>query len=124
MRRKLVRRLRRNGSIVAALVLAALGIGALGYHVLDGLPWLDGVLNAAMILTGMGPVSPVRSSAAKVFAIFYAIFSGIFFLTMVALLLAPAVSHFLHHFHIELDELELTRPPVERPHDSEGPPPG
>jgi hypothetical protein len=49
------------------LVLAALGIGAVGYHVLDGLPWLDAALNAAMILTGMGPVSPI-SSAAKVFA--------------------------------------------------------
>ena len=57
-----------------------------------------------MILTGMGPVNPVVTPAAKVFAIVYALFSGVFFLTMVALLLAPALHHFLHRFHLELSE--------------------
>jgi len=83
-------------------VLAAVGIGAAGYHVFDNLPWLDAALNATMILTGMGPVNPVVTPAAKLFAIAYALFSGVFFLTMVAVLLAPALHHFLHRFHLEL----------------------
>ena len=103
-RRILLRRLARNGLLVAALIFAAVGIGAVGYHVFDDLPWLDAALNATMILTGMGPVNPVVSPSAKLFAIFYALFSGVFFLTVVAVLLAPALQHFLHRFHLELDE--------------------
>ena len=109
LRRALVRRLVRNGGIVAAFILAALLIGAAGYHTFDGLPWLDALLNAAMILTGMGPVAPISTPAAKVFATIYALFSGVFFLTMVALLLAPALHHFLHRFHLELRERESHR---------------
>ncbi len=102
--RVLVRRLAKNGAIVGGLIAVALAIGAAGYHYLDGLPWLDATLNAAMILTGMGPVDRVVSPQAKVFAIIYSLFSAVFFLTMVAVLLAPAVQHFLHRFHLELDE--------------------
>jgi hypothetical protein len=57
-----------------------------------------------MILTGMGPVSPITRPATKVFAIVYALFSGVFFLTIVAVLLAPAFHHFLHRFHLDLNE--------------------
>src|SRR3712207_1235463 len=92
-RRHLIRRSLRNASVVVALVAAALAVGAAGYHFLDGLSWLDATLNAAMILTGMGPVSPIRTPAAKLFAIGYALLSGVFFLTMVAVLLAPALHH-------------------------------
>ena len=94
----------RNGLLVAGLVAAAIGVGAWGYHTLNGLPWLDAALNAAMILTGMGPVNPVVTPAAKLFAIGYSLFSGVFFLTLVAVLLAPALHHFLHRFHLELEE--------------------
>ncbi len=79
-----------------------LAIGSAGYHLLGGLPWLDAALNAAMILTGMGPVQPISTPPAKVFAIGYALFSGVFFLTVVAVLLAPALQHFLHRFHLKL----------------------
>jgi hypothetical protein len=109
LRRILVRRLVRNGAVVGALILVALGIGATGYHVLDGLAWLDAVLNAAMILTGMGPIDPISTPAAKIFATFYALFSGVFFLTMVAVLLAPALHHFLHRFHLDLNQHESQR---------------
>jgi hypothetical protein len=102
--RVLVRRLAKNGAIVGGLVAAALAIGAGGYHYLENLPWLDATLNAAMILTGMGPVDRVATPGGKIFAIGYALFGGVFFLTMVAVLLAPAVQHFLHRFHLELDE--------------------
>jgi hypothetical protein len=103
-RSALVRRLARNGAIVGGLIAGALVIGAAGYHYLAGLPWLDAALNAAMILTGMGPVDRVGTPPAKLFAISYSLFSAVFFLTMVAVLLAPAVRHFLHRFHLELDE--------------------
>ena len=109
LRRTLVRRLVRNAVIVAVFIFVALGIGATGYHTLDGLPWLDAVLNAAMILTGMGPIAPISTPAAKVFATVYALFSGVFFLTMVAVLLAPALHHFLHRFHLDLRERESRR---------------
>jgi hypothetical protein len=119
-RRILVRRLARNGILVGALVFAAVGIGAAGYHFFDDLPWLDAALNAAMILTGMGPVSPIVTPAAKLFAIAYSLFSGVFFLTMVAVLLAPALHHFLHRFHLELDEQQpggpLVRETPDKPH--------
>ncbi len=94
---------------MSGLVLAALAVGAIGYHFLDDLPWLDAALNAAMILTGMGPVNPIRTPAAKVFAIAYALLSGVFFLTMVAVLLAPALHHFLHRFHLELSQQDPER---------------
>ena len=100
----LARRLAKNALVVASLLAAALAIGAIGYHHLDGLPWLDATLNAAMILTGMGPVDRLVSPQAKVFAIVYALFGGVFFLGMVAVLLAPVAQHFLHRFHLELDE--------------------
>jgi len=109
LRRRLARRVARNGAIVAAFIVVALGIGATGYHTLDGLPWLDAVLNAAMILTGMGPIAPILSPAAKIFATVYALFSGVFFLTMIAVLLAPALHHFLYRFQVDLREQEWRR---------------
>jgi hypothetical protein len=100
---RLFRRLVRNGLLVGGLLTGAVGMGAWGYHAFAGLPWLDAALNAAMILTGMGPVNPMVKPSGKLFAIVYALFSGVFFLTMVAVLLAPALHHFLHRFHLELD---------------------
>jgi hypothetical protein len=103
-RRLLLARTRRNAAIVLGLVAGALAIGAAGYHWLEGLSWLDATLNAAMILTGMGPVNPLVTPAAKVFAIAYSLASGVFFLTMVAVLLAPALQHLLHRHHLELSQ--------------------
>lgn len=89
------------------LILASLGIGAVGYHRLEGLSWLDATLNAAMILTGMGPVDDLHTSAGKSFAIFYALFSGVVFLTSVAVMFAPVVRRLLHRFHLQLDEAQI-----------------
>jgi hypothetical protein len=83
------------------VVAGALSFGTLGYHFLGQLGWLDALYNSAMIMTGMGPVDRMESTAGKLFGTFYALFSGIIFLTLVAVLIAPIYHRFLHHFHHE-----------------------
>jgi len=83
------------------VVGVALGIGVLGYHWLAELPWIDSLLNASMILGGMGPVDPLHSTAAKVFASVYALFSGLAFIGIAGFILAPFVHRLLHKFHVE-----------------------
>ena len=100
-RRAFVHRVARSVADALALIAVALAIGTVGYHKLADLPWIDSFENASMILTGMGPVSPMPSDGAKLFASFYALFSGIAFLGMVTLMLAPIVHRFLHRLHIE-----------------------
>lgn len=78
-------------------------IGVFGYHYLGGLGWVDSILNAAMILTGMGPVDPMRHTVGKLFASFYALFSGIVFLSSIAVLVSPLVHQFMFKLHVEED---------------------
>ncbi|MER3447885.1 MAG: hypothetical protein C4291_14115 [Candidatus Dadabacteria bacterium] len=92
--------------IALGLVVASLAIGAFGYHETVGLHWIDAVLNAAMILTGMGPVNQINTTSGKLFATFYALYSGVAFLTMAAVLFAPLVHRFLHKFHLELEDTD------------------
>jgi len=98
--------LRFAGHAAAALiiVLGSLGIGVWGYHHYESLPWLDSLLNASMILGGMGPVNELRTTGGKVFASVYALFSGMVFLVVVGVLFAPLFHRFLHRFHLEMDE--------------------
>ena len=83
------------------LVGGSLGIGVLGYHFCGRLEGLDAVVNASMILSGMGPVNVLHSDAGKWFASFYALFSGVAFITSVGVMFAPVVHRFLHKFHLE-----------------------
>lgn len=96
-------RLARNFLMAAGLVVVSLGLGMLGYHGLEGLSWLDAFLNAAMILAGMGQVSELHTTGGKLFAGGYAIFSGVVFLTMAAVLFAPVLHRFLHRTHLEIE---------------------
>jgi hypothetical protein len=89
--------------LALAVAGVALMIGTLGYHQLAGLAWIDAELNAAMILTGMGPVDPMKSAAAKIFASGYALFSGIVFLTSMGIVLAPVFHRVVHKFHLDED---------------------
>jgi hypothetical protein len=98
------RRMVRFGSVTAGIILFSLAIGILGYHYLESLSWIDSLLNAAMILGGMGPVNPLQTQAGKLFASFYALYSGIVLLASVGVLAAPVFHRFMHHFHIELEE--------------------
>src|SRR2546423_392724 len=85
----------------AILVGISLAMGACGYHFLEGLPWLDSTLNAAMILTGMGPVDHLEHPGAKLFATFYALFAGLVFLSTAALVFGPVVRRTLHKMHLD-----------------------
>jgi hypothetical protein len=93
-------RLARYASFSTVLITGSLAIGVLGYHFLNELNWLDSLLNASMILTGMGPVNALKNDGAKWFASFYAIFSGVVFLSTVAVFLSPIVHRFLHRLHL------------------------
>jgi len=93
-------------ALSAGLVGFSLGLGVLGYHFIAGLGWVDSLLNAAMILTGMGPVNTLNSDAAKLFASAYALFSGVVFITATGILLSPMFHRVLHRFHIEERDLQ------------------
>lgn len=99
-RKVFTRRLIRNGLIGLALLAVSLVIGILGYHFLENLSWLDSLLNASMILGGMGPVNPVKTDAGKIFASFYALYSGVVLLASVGVLATPILHRFLHRFHL------------------------
>lgn len=94
---RIVRNIFWGGLIVAISLL----IGILGYHFTENLGWLDSLVNASMILTGMGPVNPMTTTSAKLFASFYSIFSGVVFLTTIAFVLSPVAHRFLHKFHLD-----------------------
>jgi hypothetical protein len=89
-------------SILAIAI--ALGAGVVGYHLLAGLGWVDSLLNASMILGGMGPVDPLSTSAAKVFASLYALFSGLVFIGILGLLLAPFIHRVMHKLHMDYED--------------------
>ena len=94
----------RYSLITAGIILFSLGIGMLGYHYYESLSWIDSLLNASMILGGMGPVNPLRTNTGKVFASFYALYSGIILLASVGILATPIFHRFMHRFHLELED--------------------
>jgi hypothetical protein len=100
-RRLFVRRLARYGIYALAVIAVSMFLGMAGYHFLGRLNWIDAYLNAAMILTGMGPVDPMPTAAGKLFSGLYAIYSGVIFLSVVALMFTPIAHRLLHIFHLE-----------------------
>jgi hypothetical protein len=80
-------------------------LGILGYHFVARFSWIDSLLDASMILSGMGPVKNLNSDAAKVFASCYALFSGVVFISATGILLAPMFHRVLHRFHLEQKDL-------------------
>ena len=108
------RRVRRNALIGVCMMLGSLSVGIIGYHHFEHLPWLDSLLNASMILSSMGPVDPVKTEGGKIFASLYALFSGIWFITVVGVVFAPVAHRFLHKFHLEMEppgeQTKETRP--------------
>lgn len=88
-------------TIAAIAVVGSLGVGALGYHAIEGRSWLDSTYSAAMILTGMGPATEVKTDSGKVFVTVYALFSGLVFLSAGALVIAPMFHRVVHRLHFE-----------------------
>ena len=89
--------------MATAVVGAALAIGVVGYHYLGDLPWIDALVNASMILGGMGPVDLITSTAGKYFTSFYALFSGMLFIGAASILLAPFMHRIMHRLHLDED---------------------
>ena len=100
-RTKFLKRVGRHWLVGLGVLAFGLGIGGLGYHFFARLGWIDSLLNASMILSGMGPVDPLHSSAGKIFASCYALFSGLAFIGIASLIIAPFAHRLIHRFHIE-----------------------
>ncbi len=99
--RLFLRRLFNHFLVALGFVVLALLIGILGYHLTEGLSWLDSLLNASMLLGGMGPVDQLHTVAGKLFASFYALFSGVVFLVVASVLVAPVAHRVLHRMHLD-----------------------
>lgn len=102
--REFALRMLRYFLISSSLLAFSLLIGVLGYHVIADLSWIDSLYNASMILTGMGPVDLMKTDNAKLFGSFYAIYSGVAFLSTVAIFFSPIAHRLLHVLHVEEDE--------------------
>jgi hypothetical protein len=94
-------RLSRNILQGTVIIAISLGLGMFGYHHLEKMSWVDAFENASMILSGMGPVSDLHTNSGKIFAGAYALFSGIIFLVVIGLVIAPILHRFLHKFHVD-----------------------
>lgn len=105
-RAEFVKRMAFSVLLAGILIATALCIGILGYRYIAGFGWVDSLLEAAMILGGMGPVNALPTSAAKLFASVYALFSGLLFIAIMGIVLAPITHRMLHKFHIDEDDLQ------------------
>ena len=100
-RKAFVRRVASHALLALGLLILSLGIGVLGYRGFEKLSWLDSLLNASMLLGGMGEINPLLTVGGKLFASFYSLFSGIVFLVVAGLLVAPVAHRILHRMHLE-----------------------
>lgn len=95
-------RLVRSTATGVAIVAVSLGVGMEGYHYFESMGWIDAFVNASMILSGMGPMGTLQTDGGKLFAGFYALYSGLALILAVGIVLAPVVHRFFHKFHIEM----------------------
>lgn len=98
------RALLKSAALAFAILLFSLAIGIAGYCYHFNFGFVDGLVNASMILAGMGPVDVAQTDGAKIFASIYALYSGVAFLTTLAILSAPIMHRFLHKFHLDVEE--------------------
>jgi len=98
-RAQFLRRFARHFGFGMAVIAGSLAIGMLGYRYFEGMKWIDAYLNAAMLLGGMGPVNAPQTAGGKLFAGFYALYAGLIFIVVAALLGAPVFHRLLHKLH-------------------------
>lgn len=101
-----IKRLAGYSTVAILLISVSLFIGIGGYHWLAGLSWVDSLLNASMILGGMGPVNSLDNTTAKVFASLYALFSGLVFIAVMGIIFSPIIHRILHKFHVDEKDLQ------------------
>jgi hypothetical protein len=94
----------RYGLFASLLILISVTIGTLGYHYFSHLGWIDSFHMSCMILTGMGPVEEMTTDQAKLFSSFYALYSGVAFLSITAVFFAPIIHRLLHVLHVEAED--------------------
>lgn len=99
--KKMYLHLGRNMCWGALFIAGALGCGMWGYHGFEGMSWTDAFLNASMILSGMGPVTVLYTEGGKIFAGAYALFSGLAFIAVMAVVFSPVIHRFFHKIHLE-----------------------
>jgi hypothetical protein len=99
-----LRRFAAHFALASGMMAVSLAGGMAGYAYFERLPWADAFLNSAMLLGGMGPVNNPQTFAGKIFAGCYALYAGILFLAVSAIVLGPVVHRVLHRFHWERDE--------------------
>ncbi len=86
------------------MIMLALYLGMVGYHYYEGMSWIDAFANASMILSGMGPLTPLQTFAGKLFAGCYALFSGLMFIIILGVIFSPIIHRFFHKFHLDSEE--------------------
>ena len=101
-----VKRMAVSVAMAGILIAVALLIGIMGYHHIAQFDWVDSILEASMILGGMGPVNPLVTTGAKMFAAGYALFSGLVFIAIMGIVVAPITHRMLHQFHIDDEDLK------------------
>ena len=107
-RRAFFRRLARNCGVALCLIAISLAAGMAGYRGFEGMSWIDAFANAAMILSGMGPLTPLETSGGKLFAGIYALYSGLMLIVITGIIFAPVVHRVLHRFHVEVEQRGAT----------------
>src|SRR5882672_1861947 len=100
-RREFARRLAKSFAVASAFIAVSLFAGMAGYHWLEGMSWIDAYANAAMILSGMGPLDPPRTVSGKLFSGTYALYSGLALILAAGILFTPVIHRMLHQFHLE-----------------------
>jgi hypothetical protein len=101
-KRLFLRRMLWNALFASFILSICLLIGIIGYHFWGPMSWIDALHNASMILSGMGPVAEIKTNIGKIFSSFYALFSGVAFITNIGILIAPIAHRFFHKLHLEL----------------------
>lgn len=100
-RQAFLRRMAQHGGIAGIVVTVSMVIGTAGFHYLAGQSGIDAFLNSAMLLGGMGPVGDIQSTEGKLFASFFALFAGLVFIAVLAILSAPVLHRLIHRFHLD-----------------------
>lgn len=103
-RRQFYQRLAYSTGVGAAIVTLSLAVGMAGYHLLEGMSWIDAFLNASMLLGGMGPVGELHTAGGKLFAGMFALYSGLAVILVAGITLSPVVHRFFHKLHADIDE--------------------